>query len=348
MTLKERIQAGLDGKFVGLDNGLGKVNKVIYGVQRGVYTLLGGLSGSFKTTIIDFILLNALQDAEKKGIEFNVFYHSYEIDEISKKMNWLSVRIKQKYGITIPPEVIKGYGNENKLTVEQLALVDAEIPYIEELFKRIHFRFVPQNPTGIYNELWKFQEERGTIQYEEYLDHDNKPKKKVVGYIPNNPEAYTVVFLDHLYHLKKEREYSTKEVIDKYSEYCVALRNLFKISFFNVQQFNRSLSSTERQKFKGVDISPEESDFKETGNTYQDSDICVGLLNAWKLDLTTCIGYDLKIIKDKFLMFKVIKNRLGRDNVAVGLLTEASSGSFRPLPDLGTPELAEIYSNLKD
>jgi len=89
MNLEERIQAGINGKFQGLSNGFKRINKEIHGIQRGVYTLLGGLSGTYKTTLADFMLLNALSDAEAQGIEINVFYYSYEIDELSKKCNWL-------------------------------------------------------------------------------------------------------------------------------------------------------------------------------------------------------------------------------------------------------------------
>ena len=44
-SLKQRIQDGRDGKYKGLDNGLKDINKYIFNILRGVYTLIGGLSG---------------------------------------------------------------------------------------------------------------------------------------------------------------------------------------------------------------------------------------------------------------------------------------------------------------
>ena len=111
MTFEERIQEGLKGKYAGLDNGFSRINKYIFGIQRGCYYLLGGLSGAAKTTLVDFMLIKAIQDAESKGIPINIFYYSLEIDEFSKKANWLSVLIYNKYGIIIPPETIKGLGD---------------------------------------------------------------------------------------------------------------------------------------------------------------------------------------------------------------------------------------------
>ena len=143
----------------------------------------------------------------------------------------------------------------------------------------------------------------------------------------------TICIVDHLYHLKKERGFQTKEVLDKFSEYCVALKNMFGITFLNIQQFNRSLSSTERQKFKNVDLSPQESDFKDTGNTYQDADVVLGTMNPFKLDMETMLDYQVDKLNEKLIMFKIIKNRLGSDNKAVGLYANPKAGSFEELPE---------------
>ncbi len=242
MNLEERIQAGINGKFQGLSNGFKRINKEIHGIQRGVYTLLGGLSGTYKTTLADFMLLNAISDAEAKGIEINVFYYSYEIDELSKKCNWLSVIIKNKYNVTIPPEVIKGFG-DNRLTPLELDYVKKEIPTVNALFSKINFRFKSTNPTGIYNEMWQYLSSKGTFSYVEYVDSEGNTKRKIDKFTPNNAEAYNLIILDHLLLLKKERGFSDKEVIDKMSEYMVELRNMFNVSSIFISQFNDGLIS---------------------------------------------------------------------------------------------------------
>lgn len=331
MNLDDRIQRGLDGKYKGLGNGFQRINEYIFGIQRATYYLLGGASGTFKTTLADFMLLNAMMDAQIKNIKLKVFYYSYEIDELTKKCNWLSAVIFRKYGVVVFPEKIKGLG-DFRLNKEEQDLVNKEIPYIDSLFNSIDFRFVPTNPTGMFHELWTYGEKTGSLIYKEYVDEYGQKKQRIDGYKPKDEEAYTLVILDHLYHLKKEREFSTKEVIDKYSEYCVLMRNLFGFSFINIQQFNRSLSAIDRQKYKGVDISPQESDFKETGNTYQDADVVFGTMCPYKMDMKTCIGYNITKLKSNMIMFKIIKNRLSKDNIAVGLYCNPKAGSFEELP----------------
>lgn len=333
MNLKDRINDGLEGKYSGLNNGFNRLNEVVFGVQRRCYTLLGGNSGTFKTTLCDYIVLNAIEDAIKKNIKLTVFYYSFEIDKITKQCNWLSQIINRKYNVVIDPETIKGLGTK-RLTEYEKQLVQDEIPYVESLFDSIKFRFTPINPTGIYNELWKFGEENGKIIEESYNYKDESKDvqgKRVIGYIPDNPDAYVLVIMDHMALMKKERGYQTKEVIDKYSEYCTHLKNLFGFSFINIQQFNSQMSSVERVKFKGVDLSPQQSDFKDSTNPYADADVVFGIMCPYKLDLVTNLGYDILRLKDKMIHLKVIKNRLSKDNVAVGLYVDAKSGSFKEL-----------------
>ncbi len=126
--------------------------------------------------------------------------------------------------------------------------------------------------------------------------------------------------------------------LDKLSEYAVRCRNLFGMTFFFLQQFNQGLNSVDRQKFKGVDISPQQGDFKDSTNPYTDADVVLGLLNAHKMDMETCLGYNINTsntnynLNDRFSLLKVIKNRLSRDNVAVGLLFLPEALTFKELP----------------
>ena len=94
--LRERVKAGLSGDYEGLNNGFNRINEYIFGTQKSTILLLGGESGTYKTTLVDFIVRNNMEDAEAKGIKLNVFYNSWEIDELTKKCNWLSSHIYVK------------------------------------------------------------------------------------------------------------------------------------------------------------------------------------------------------------------------------------------------------------
>ena len=268
-NMKERIIAGLTGDYEGLNNGLNRINNYIFNIQRACYTLIGGLSGSAKTTLLDFMILNAIQDAEIKKIPINIIYYSWEIDEQTKRANWLSILIYKKYQITIPPEKIKGYG-VNRLNEEEQQLVFSEIDELEKIFSKIHWIWEAHNPTGMYKYWWDFMSPRGKFIKEAYLDENNQEKERIIRFELNDPKEYNIVAGDHLAIAKIERGFTLKQNMDKISEFSVIARNLFKMSFIWLQQFNQGLSSIERMKFKGADISPQQSDFKDTTNPYTD------------------------------------------------------------------------------
>lgn len=331
MNLEERIKAGVDGKFDGLDNGFDRLNDYLFGIQRGCYTLLGGMSGVYKTTLTDYMILNALRDAEARGLELNIIYYSFEIDELTKKCNWLSNIIYDKYNVSISPEKIKGFG-KNRLNSEELKLVESEISYVDRLFSKINFRFRSNNPTGIYKELLEFAKSRGTFNYTNYKDENGIDREKMESYVPNNPLAYNLVVMDHLFLLHKERGWEAKETIDKMSEFFVILRNLCGYSFLALQQFNQGLNSVDRQKFKGIDLSPSQNDFRDSTSPYADADVVLGLMSPFKMDMSSSLGYNISKLREKMVMLKIIKNRLSKDNIAIGLYCNPKAMSFSELP----------------
>lgn len=347
---KDRILKGLEGDYSGLNNGFNRINKYIYNIQRGCYSLIGGLSGSSKTTLCDFIILSGIQDAKAKNIPINVIYYSWEIDEISKKANWLSILIYNKYDKIISPQTIKGLG-DSRLTEEEKEIVFSELPELEELFSKITWHWTPMNPTGLYHEWWNGVGNKGEFSYDTYIDESGNSKDRVTGWRAKNPEEYNIVVLDHLALAKMERGFTLKQNIDKISEYIVACRNMFNMTFYIVQQFNQGLSNIDRIKYRGVDLSPEQSDFRDSVNPYIDADVVLGLLNPYKMQLETSLNYNINVegfpgnLKGKYRLLKVIKNRLGQDNISIGLYTKPEAGYFEELPREMTLEDYTKYLN---
>ncbi len=79
-------------------------------------------------------------------------------------------------------------------------------------------------------------------------------------------------------------------------------------------------------------------------------------MNAYKMDMETCLGYNINNeygtynLKDRFRLLKVIKNRMGRDNIALGLLFLPEQGSFEELPLPGdiTKDNIDRYNKLSN
>ena len=205
----------------------------------------------------------------------------------------------------------------------------------------------------MYKYWWDFMSPRGNFNYESYINENGEQKKRIVNFELNDPTEYNLVAMDHVSLSKIEMGYTLKQNLDKLSEYTVICRNLFKMTFIYLQQFNNQMSSIERMKFKGADISPQQSDFRDSGNLYIDSDIALGLMNAYKMDMDTCLNYNINRpgstynLKDSFRLLKIIKNRLSRDNIAIGLLFLPKTGSFKELPEPQNMTKDWLEENLK-
>ena len=81
-----------------------------------------------------------------------------------------------------------------------------------------------------------------------------------------------------------------------------------------------------------MDISPQQSDFKDSTNIYTDADIVLGLMNPYKMDFKVFLGHDLLLLKDKYRLIKLIKSRVGRDNIAFSYVFKGETGTFKMLP----------------
>jgi len=74
------------------------------------------------------------------------------------------------------------------------------------------------------------------------------------------------------------------------------------------------------------------------------ADVVLGLMNAYKMDMEVSLGYYINKVnapynlKESFRMLKIIKNRLSRDNIAIGLLFLPKIGSFIELPEDKNPD----------
>lgn len=356
----DRFERGQSGHYSGLDNGLGSINKYIYGVQRKWYYLIGGLSSTGKTVLVDSMLQAAIRDAEDKGIELDVFYYSYEIDAETKFAQWLSNHIYNKHNIVVSPEEIAGYG-DYRLPNHLKELVKLEIPCLERIFNKINFRFDPTNPTGVYKELFDFYDKRGTWEKETYKSIDESgrldangnlieiTKERIIGYKDSNPQRYMIVVIDHIALTKSERKFSLKENIDKLSEYFIWLRNICGTTLMVLQQFNNGLNTVDRKKYSGEDLLPQQNDFKDSSNPFQDCDTALGIMNPHKMNSNSTIicGYSMEKIKRNFRIINIIKNRKGADCKVGGYYFNPSIGTFKKLPDPKsiTDDICQLINN---
>jgi hypothetical protein len=329
--LAKEVQNGLDGRNNGIPMGFDRLNRYI-GIRKSMYTLVGGLTGSGKTSFIDdAYVLNPfdwyISKANNTDIKLKIIYRSMERSRTYKFAKWVSRKIFIDHGMIIPVPKLLGW--TSKMTHDEHDLFLTYEDYIGNMKEVITIIDGPENPVGIAKQLKEHAEENGVI-------HEVDKYNRV--YEPNYDNTITMVIIDHIGLLKTTKDYNTKKAsIDKMSDELRYARDFFGYTPVVVSQFNRDISSPMR--IKNGDVEPQLEDFADSSSTQNDADVVVALFDPMRYKVEDPSGYQLDKLKDEygakyFRSLRLIKNSYGEDDVRIGLGFLGQIGMFKELPRL--------------
>jgi hypothetical protein len=326
--LKQEVQQGLDGRNGGIPMGFDRLNRYI-GIRKSMYFLVGGLTGSGKTSFIDdAFVLNPfdwyISQADPR-IKLRIIYRSMERTRVYKLAKWVSRKIFLDHGIIIPVTKLLGWTDRMNHDEHDLFLMYED--YMGRMDDVITIIDGPENPVGIAKELKAHALQHGKI---EQVDEFNK------RYFPNNEREITLVIIDHIGLLKTTKDQTTKkQAIDKMSDELRYARDFYGYTPVVVSQFNRDISNPIR--IKNGDVEPQLEDFAESSSTQNDADVVLALFDPMRYKVADPSGYDLEKLKDEyggkyFRSLRLIKNSYGEDDVRIGLGFMGQIGMFKELP----------------
>ena len=326
--LNEEVNKGLSGRNKGIPMGFDRLNRYI-GIRKSMYFLVGGLTGSGKTSFIDdAFVLNPydwfISNQNTNGVKLKIIYRSMERSRTYKMAKWVSRKIFIDYGIIISINKLLGW--TEKMTKDEHDLFLMQRNYMEQMDDVITIIDGPENPVGIAKDLKNYALQHGKI---EQLDEYNKI------YIPEDPNVVTIVVIDHIGLLKTTKDLSTKkQVIDKMSDELRYARDFFGYTPVVVSQFNRDISNIMR--IKNGDVEPQLDDFKDSATTQEDADVVLALFDPMRYKVDDPSGYKLEKLKDEygakyFRSLRIIKNSYGEDDIRIGLGFLGQVGMFKEL-----------------
>ena len=326
--LKKAVQDGIDGVNSGIPMGFDRLNRYI-GIRRGMYFLVGGLTGSGKTSFIDdAFVLNPFDwyiSQRDPKIKLRIIYRSMERSSTYKLAKWVSRKIFVDQGVIIPVPKLLGW--TGKMTSDEHDLFLMYEEYVERMKDVITVIDGAENPVGIAKELKAHAEENGEI-----VQVDKYNKK----YIPNDENEITIVVIDHVGLLKLTKDQPTKkQAIDKMSDELRYARDFYGYTPVVVSQFNRDISNPMR--IKNGDVEPQLEDFADSSSTQNDADVVLALFDPMRYKVEDPSGYSLSRLKDEygakyFRSLRLIKNSYGEDDVRIGLGFLGQIGMFKELP----------------
>lgn len=326
--LNKEIQNGLLGKNTGVPMGFDRLSNYT-GIRKRLYFLIGGYTGSGKTSFVDdAFVLNPydwyLKSDRTKKVK--IIYRSMERSRVYKLAKWTSRKIFLDHGITIPIKKLLSWTKHDRLTPDEHDLVMTYKDYINGLDDVVMLIDGPENPVGIAKELKEYALKHGKI---ENLDQYNKI------YIPDDDDEITIVLIDTMNLLKLTKDLPTKKsAIDKMSDELRYARDFFGYTPVAVSQFNRDISNPIR--LKNTDVEPSLEDFKESGQTQDDADVVIALFDPLRYKVKDTLGYDLTKLVDHsgnyYRSLRLLKNSYGMDNLRIGLAFMGEIGKFKELP----------------
>lgn len=344
-----QVQSGRKGMNAGLGNGLQRINRYIYGTQRGRYYLIGADSSVGKTTLADYMfVLRTWADAKAKGIPIKIYYCSFEMSKLDKIARWVSYYIYLNTGKCIPSEFIIGRINGKYVLDDDLPIIMKAYQQVQEMLKDIILIDGAVHPTKIFEDIIEHHYEKsGQVIRQKVSETDAKKGKKghIVKYVPHDPRAYTLLVIDHLGLLSPEMSLNTKNVIDKMSRYGIILRNLFQTTCVFIQQFSTDLLQTKRQQLvqltgakKAAAIIPTRLDFGDSKATFRDAEVVIGLVKPYLFDIEDFWGINTSKVSsggmgDYMVAQCLMKNRYGAANKIMPLFLNPITGISNDLPD---------------
>tara|TARA_R110000868_G_scaffold30607_8_gene113073 strand:- start:3764 stop:4825 length:1062 start_codon:yes stop_codon:yes gene_type:complete len=326
--LKNEVQAGLDGRNNGIPMGFNRLNRYI-GIRKSMYFLIGGLTGSGKTSFIDdAFVLNPFDwyiNQKDPKMKLRIIYRSMERSRTYKFAKWVSRKIFLDHGFIIPVPKLLGW--TEKMTHDEHDIFLMYEDYMAKMEDVITIIDGPENPVGIAKELKAHALQNGEIvQLDQYNKH----------YVPANENEITLVVLDHIGLLRTTKDQPTKkQAIDKMSDELRYARDFYGYTPVVVSQFNRDISNPIRQK--NGDVEPQLEDFADSSSTQNDADVVLALFDPMRYKVEDPSGYALDKLKDEygakyFRSLRLIKNSYGEDDVRIGLGFMGQIGMFKELP----------------
>jgi hypothetical protein len=330
--LSAEVSKGLNGNNDGIPMGFDRLNKYI-GIRKSLFFLIGGNTGSGKTSFIDdCFVLNPLDwyisDKNQSDIKLQIWYRSMERSSTYKYAKWVCRKIFLDHGITLSVNKLLGW--TEKMNEEEHKIFLSYKPYMDKMKEVVTLFEGPENSVGIAKDLRKYALQHGKIIQKDPDDEYSKV------YVPNDPNTVTIVIIDHIGLLKTTKDQPTKkEAIDKMSSELQYARDFFGFTPVVVSQFNRSISNPMR--LKAGDVEPQLEDFSDSSSTQNDADVVLALFDPVRYKVEDTSGYDLNKLKDEyggkyFRSLRLLKNSYGADDIRIGLAFLGSLGIFKELP----------------
>lgn len=300
------VDEGRKGHNIGLSIGSPKLEIYMDGFLPGTGYLIGGASGTGKSTYMlwAFIYKPLMSFMSGESPERDPYWILFNLEMTQPQIyaKLVSMYIFDNFGEQIRFKEMFSRGKDAMLTDDHYELIKKCDSFLDLLDERLSCH-------------------DGSLNESKYLKVVNEELKRFGRwdnnvYIPNNPHQVVGVIIDHMSLVAASQGRTKKDEMDAISRASVTIKNATNIiSPIHVAQFNRNSGSDERLKQAMQD--PSYVDFKDSGALYEDSQVVIALHSPHNYKRTSYKEYNIQVLEQCFIAIFLLKSRFGTSNILV-------------------------------
>jgi len=331
------------------------------GIEQGRYYSVTAQQKVAKTQFTDKVFLYdpffyAFNNRNIIGLK--IIYFSLEISAEEKYKQFMChlLYILSKGRIRVAQRDLNSIIQDSPISQEVLDILDSD--EYKEYFKFFeeHVDIVShiRNPTGMHEYVKQYAKEHGHWEYKEidWKEFDGSIIKKKVKdyYIPNNPDEYVEIIVDHVSLITPESEdgkgLGLHGSMGKLSsKYMINWRDDYKYIPITVHQQALSGESTENVKLGK--LKPSVADLGDNKMLSRDVNMMFGLFSPYRHGIHDYMGYSIDKFEDNIRFLEIMISREGGGGMTCPLYFDGAVNFFRelPLPNDGIG-ITKVYSML--
>lgn len=353
-NLEERRNNILNGNINSIPSPFKRFRDDFVGIEQGQYVVITAPTKGSKSQFTNYMyvfypILYVYYNPGKINLKIIYFTLEENADRIVQRFMSFLLHYLSNGKIRISPRDLRSTDNEKPVPKEVLDILKSEeYKKILDFFeKTVDFISDGCNPTGMYKICRDYALSQGVIKTKK-VKYGKDEFEEFDTYTPNDPKLYKLVITDHISLLEKERGFTDKQTIDKWSEYEVKyLRNRYNFTCIDIQQQAFEGEGIEAQKLGKIEGSI--GSLGDSKYTARNANIVLGLFSPFKFELPQYKGYDITKFKDNIRFLKVYVNRDGNMGGVCPLFFDGAVCSFYELPrPENTAELGHIYNYLNN
>jgi len=307
-TIETNKKAKEEGKVTSLLFPFERLSQKFPGWERGHYYCITAATSVGKTKLTKFLAVISVYKfiKEHPEIDYKILYFALEESKEEFWLSMISSLLYEMYEVTLSLAQLKSLGNYT-LDDDTLAKIKQCKQWVDDMSSKVDVIDHVYNGYGIYKHVHDWHLDNGN---EVGGNAEEKIGKK---YVPTNLNLWVFVIVDHISLLTPEKGESLYEAIGKFSKHYCLKHFVKKLNCVTIAVQQQDMTNDKQEYHQGQSIDeklepsiPGLANCKETARDYH---FIMALFSPVRYSITRHRGYDIKILKDRYVSLKILKDR---------------------------------------